>query len=251
MLSRTHTGYVLGLPGADVDAREFERMTVRRQQALARHEAEEAAALLDKALAVWRGPTLADVRTGPVLETEVRGLDETRRGALESQRGAYLLLQRHAELIGERGVLTARYPLQESLHAQLILSLHRSSRSGEALEVYRRLRAAMAGDLGIEPSQRLQRRRHGILRDDPALKSPATGLAAFSGSRHPREVPAGACSTVRRRRPAGRAGGPPVSASRARTTVPRRPAVFGRAARAGPGRAPTSDQGVSFGSGRP
>ncbi|PKW10959.1 DNA-binding transcriptional activator of the SARP family [Streptomyces sp. 1222.5] len=179
VLSRTHTGYVLGLPGADVDAREFERMTVRGQQALGRHEAEEAAALLDKALAVWRGPALVDVRTGPVLETEVRRLDEARRGALESRMSAYLLLGRHAELIGELGVLTARYPLQESLHALLILSLHRSSRSGEALEVYRRLRAAMVGELGIEPSQRLQRLHHAILRDDPALESPAAGLAVF------------------------------------------------------------------------
>ncbi|MEV6948872.1 AfsR/SARP family transcriptional regulator [Streptomyces sp. NPDC051172] len=179
VLSRTHTGYVLDLPGVDVDAREFEWMTLRGQQALARHEAEEAAVLLDKALAVWRGPALVDVRTGSVLQTEVRRLDEARRSALESRMSAYLLLGRHAELIGELGVLTTRYPLQESLHALLIVSLHRCSRSGEALEVYRRLRAAMVGELGIEPSQRLQRLHHAILRDDPALEPPTAGLAVF------------------------------------------------------------------------
>ncbi len=45
-----------------------------------------------------------------VLESEVRRLDEVRRGALERRTSAYLLLGRHAELIGELSVLTAHHP---------------------------------------------------------------------------------------------------------------------------------------------
>ncbi|GGL05614.1 hypothetical protein GCM10010094_77970 [Streptomyces flaveus] len=179
LLSRTHTGYVLNLPGAETDARAFERLTVDGQRALARQEAAEAAALLDRAVDVWRGPALADVRTGPVLRTEVRRLDEVRRAALEHRISAYLLLGRQAELLGELSAMTSRHPLQESLHALLIVSLHRCGRSDEALEAFRRLRAALVSELGIEPSHRLQRLHHAILRDDPALDSPAAGLAVF------------------------------------------------------------------------
>ncbi|MFC3575128.1 AfsR/SARP family transcriptional regulator [Streptomyces yaanensis] len=179
LLSRTHTGYVLDVPAAETDGRAFERLAVDGQRALARQEAAEAAVLLDRALDLWRGPALVDVRTGPVLRTETRRLDEMRRTALEHRAGAYLLLGRHTELLGELGAMTAHYPLQESLHALLIVSLHRSGRSGEALEAFRRLRAALVNELGIEPSHRLQRLHHAILRDDPELASPASGLAVF------------------------------------------------------------------------
>ncbi|MET7477724.1 AfsR/SARP family transcriptional regulator [Streptomyces sp. NPDC005648] len=179
LLSRTHTGYVLDLPGAETDARSFERLTLDGQRALARREAAQAATVLDRALEVWRGPALADVRTGPVLRSETRRLDEVRRGALENRSSAYLQLGRHAELIGELGMMTDRYPLQESLHALLIVSLHRCGRSVEALEVFRRLRDSLVSELGIEPSHRLQRLHHAVLRDDPALDSPTFGLAVF------------------------------------------------------------------------
>ncbi|MFI6876098.1 BTAD domain-containing putative transcriptional regulator [Streptomyces sp. NPDC050400] len=179
VLRRTHTGYLFELPGADLDSQVFEQLTLRGQRALARREAEEAAALLDRALALWRGPVLADVRTGPVLESEVRRLDEVRRGALERRTSAYLLLGRHAELIGELSVLTAHHPLQQNLHALLILSLHRCGRSDEALETFRRLRASLTSELGIEPSQQLQQLHRAILNGDPALSSSASDLAVF------------------------------------------------------------------------
>ncbi|MFI7011988.1 BTAD domain-containing putative transcriptional regulator [Streptomyces sp. NPDC050145] len=179
LLSRTHTGYVLSLPGAEADASTFERLAMGGCRALAQQEAAEAAALLDRAEDVWRGPALADVRTGPVLRTEARRLDEVRRAAMEHRVTAYMMLGRHSEVLGELSAMTARYPLQEGLHALLIVCLYRCGRSGEALEAFRRLRAAMVGELGIEPSHRLQRLHHAVLRDDPALDSAATGLAAF------------------------------------------------------------------------
>ncbi|MCX5141896.1 MULTISPECIES: AfsR/SARP family transcriptional regulator [unclassified Streptomyces] len=181
VLVRSHTGYILDPPEADVDvdAREFERLALRGQRALAEDEVADAARILVQALTVWRGPALADVRTGPVLETEVRRLDEVRRGALESRIAADLRLGRHAELVSELTVLTTRYPLQENLHAQLILTLYRCGRSWQALEVFRKLRASFVREIGIEPSQRLQRLHHAILADDPSLASPAYDLAVF------------------------------------------------------------------------
>lgn len=179
LLCRTHTGYVLDLPGTGLDSHEFERLARHGRQALARDAAEEAAVLLDKALAVWRGPVLADVRTGTVLQTEARRLEETRRGVVESRAAAYLSLGRHAELIGDLAMMADRYPLQQNLHALLILTLHRSGRSDEALRAFRRLRAALVSELGIEPSQRLQRLHHAILSDDPQLVSAASDLAVF------------------------------------------------------------------------
>jgi hypothetical protein len=50
-----------------------------------------------------------------------------------------------------------------------MLALYCSGRQAEALELYRRTRETLVGELGIEPSPELQELERAILRQDPAL----------------------------------------------------------------------------------
>ena len=63
----------------------------------------------------------------------------------------------------------ARHPLRERLRGQLMLALYRSDRQAEALHVYQEGRLALAQEVGLEPSQGLQRLERRILEQDPVL----------------------------------------------------------------------------------
>ncbi|GGO51185.1 hypothetical protein GCM10012287_32620 [Streptomyces daqingensis] len=179
VLRRGHHGYLLDMPGTATDAHEFDRLATRGLRALVEGDGAEASRALEQALGLWRGPALADVRTGSGLEVEAQCLEEARRAALDGRITADLQLGRHAQLIGELTMLTARFPLQESLHAQLMVALYRCGRSSQALHVYQRMRAAHIEELGIEPSHRLRKLHRAVLEADPMLDSPVPSLAAF------------------------------------------------------------------------
>ncbi|MYZ38869.1 MULTISPECIES: AfsR/SARP family transcriptional regulator [unclassified Streptomyces] len=179
VLSRSYVGYALNMPAPVMEADLFQQLTARGLRALAAADDETASKLLGEALAMWRGPGLADVRIGPALRVELLRLDEARRSALEGRITADLRLGRHAEVIGELFALTERFPYQESLHGLLMLALYRSGRSWQALEIFRKLRASTAEELGIEPSLRVQKLHRAILAADPGLDLTAPSLAAF------------------------------------------------------------------------
>ena len=56
-----------------------------------------------KALALWRGPPLADFSYEPFAQREIARLEELRLVALEERIDADLALGRHAQLVGELG----------------------------------------------------------------------------------------------------------------------------------------------------
>jgi hypothetical protein len=124
---------------------------------------------LRQALALWRGPPLADLGYEPFVQTEVARLQELRWVALEERIDADLASGRHAELVGELEALVAEHPLRERLRCQLMLALYRSARQAEALDTYRRARRELSEQLGLEPSEDLKRLEQAILRQDSAL----------------------------------------------------------------------------------
>jgi SARP family transcriptional regulator, regulator of embCAB operon len=58
-------------------------------------------------------------------------------------------------VIGELESLTAEHPHREPLWAQLITAYYLAERQSDALNAYRRLRATLADDLGIDPGPTL------------------------------------------------------------------------------------------------
>jgi predicted ATPase/DNA-binding SARP family transcriptional activator len=185
-------GYLLEIEPDRVDGARFERLVAGASNALRRKEPREAADGLAEALALWRGPALADVQLAVSGRAEAGRLEELRVVALEEHIEAQLALGRHREVIAELEALVQRYPLRERLRGHLMLALYRCGRQADALARYRETRATFAEELGIEPSEELKRLERAILAHErdltpepisprrplPAPATPLVGRAA-------------------------------------------------------------------------
>ena len=160
---------------------------------------EMAAARLREALALWRGPPLADLAVRAVRAGRDRAAGGAAAGARSSSGSTRdLATGRHAELVGELEALVAEHPLRERLRGQLMLALYRSGRQAEALEAYRRA-------AHVRWSRSSASSRAGGC-SELARGDPAPGPASLdAGRRAPRRRPA------RPRRPVG--GGVRAAAS--------------------------------------
>jgi DNA-binding SARP family transcriptional activator len=178
-------GYVLRTGDETVDAWRFERLAGDGRRALEDGSAEEAARILDEALAIWRGPALVEFAFEDFARSESRRLDDLRLSAMEDRFESLLRLGRHGEISGQLDALVAAHPLRERLRGQSMLALYRSGRQSEALETYRDGRRLLAGELGLEPGPELQRLERAILAQDPALEAPAPVPVPPSARRDP------------------------------------------------------------------
>jgi DNA-binding SARP family transcriptional activator len=163
-------GYLLDPSSCQTDIEEFERLARAGRAAAEAGDHRSASGQLTAALAVWRGPALADVRLGPVLEVEAASLEGTRLGVLERRLEADLVLGRHTDIVGELTLLTARHPMNENFCALLITALYRCGYVDLALAAFRRIRAVLAAELGVDPGPRLQRLHQTVLSGEAALE---------------------------------------------------------------------------------
>ncbi|MFH0243035.1 BTAD domain-containing putative transcriptional regulator [Streptomyces sp. HK10] len=173
VLVTQHGGYLLQVRPGQVDVHGFERLAASGRAAYDAGDDRAASEMLGRALKMWHGPALVDVRAGGVLELEVLRMEEDRMAALEHRIDADLRLGRHTELVSELRVLAARHPMHENLCAQLMVALHRSGNSWRAVEAYQRLRGTLVDELGMEPSPKLQRLHHAVLSGHPQLDTTA------------------------------------------------------------------------------
>ena len=167
-------GYVLRVENGELDLDRFERLVSEGGEALARERPADAAARLQEALGLWRGPPLADFEYEAFAQPEIARLQERHTAALEQRIDAELALGRHADLVAELEGLVAQHPLRERLRAQLMVALYRCGRQADALEAYGEARRALLDELGVEPGPALRELQAAILRQDPEL-APAPG----------------------------------------------------------------------------
>jgi DNA-binding SARP family transcriptional activator len=174
LLETRADGYAIELVDHELDLRRFELLLSEGQRLLATGKPADAAETLREALALWRGPPLADFAYEPFAQLPIARLEELRLGARESRIDADLALGRHAEIVGELTELVAGHPTRERLRGQLMLALYRDGRQAEALEIYRATRDLLVDELGIEPSVALQHLHVAILRQEDFVDAPVT-----------------------------------------------------------------------------
>ena len=121
---------------------------------------------LTAAVALWRGPPLADVAGSAWLEEQAEHLARLRLEAERSLAEARLSVGEHAGLVPGLERLVRQHPFDEHLHAQLMLALYRDGRQGEAVATYRRLRDNLRENLGTRP---------GSAATGPGVRDPAPG----------------------------------------------------------------------------
>jgi DNA-binding SARP family transcriptional activator len=163
-------GYLMRTVSAEFDRRSFDQLATAGRRALAAGENVEAASLLSRACALWRGPALADVRVGAAAKAQIKALEQIRLTTLEQCIDARMRLGHHQDVLPDLTLLVAEHGLNENLCAQLMVALHRSGRRREAVSVFHQLRTSMIEELGLEPSKRLHLLQQAILADDPALE---------------------------------------------------------------------------------
>jgi DNA-binding SARP family transcriptional activator len=164
-------GYVLTLGPGELDIDVFHARVAAGYEHAAANRPGEAVAELRAALALWRGPALAGISGAAALREATR-LHERQAAVLEERIRLDLTLGRHQELIGELRALVAEQPLQERLHAFLMLALYRCGRQADALEAGRSARTLLAEEVGVDPGPELERMEQAILTRDPVLDLP-------------------------------------------------------------------------------
>ena len=180
-ISTADGGYRLTVARELLDADRMRTLVAGARECMAEGDSEAASRLLEEALALWRGPTLAGLSLESVSRDEVAQLDELRLTVLMDRIDCDLTRGRHERVLGELQVLVREHPLRERLRAQQMLALYRADRQADALDAYREARRVLIDELGIEPSESLQRLQQAILRHDPALDAPA-GTASTNGA---------------------------------------------------------------------
>lgn len=173
-------GYELDICPDAVDAFRFGLLTREGRRAQERGNDQRAAELFSQALEIWRGEALVDIQLGPTLQTHALGLQEAWLGAWERRVESLLRLGRHHGLLGELTSMAARHPLNESIHAQLMVALYRSGRPAAALAAFQGVRTALRRELGLDPSVRLQKLYRAVLRADPLLDVHLAGAHGLS-----------------------------------------------------------------------
>jgi DNA-binding SARP family transcriptional activator len=117
-LIREASGYVLIVESGALDLDRFEQLVSARRFA--------------EALALWRGPALADISYEPFAPGAAGELEECRLLALEQRIDADLASGDGSELVPELERLVREHPLRERLIAQLMLALYRAGRHAES-----------------------------------------------------------------------------------------------------------------------
>ncbi|MFI2437049.1 BTAD domain-containing putative transcriptional regulator [Streptomyces sp. NPDC018693] len=170
-------GYQLQVNDGVLDTVCFDRMCALAAESAEAGHHEPASRQYREALALRRGPALQDLRESPALLGTAVQYDEAWMAALKRRIDLDLLLGRHLELVGELRHLVAEEPLNEGFCARLMVALHHSGRSGDALAAYRLTRGRLIEELGIEPGLELRLAHQTVLTDDAALRLRARATA--------------------------------------------------------------------------
>ncbi len=163
-------GYLLRAEPDRVDLHRFRAAVARAGTAAV---PQQSAVLLRDALALWRGPVLADLVADGVTWPALVEITHLRDAAVENRFDAELACGRHREVIAELEALVRDHPLRERLQGQLMVALYRSGRQADALGVFRAARERFDAELGIDPGRDLVALEQAILNQDPALASTA------------------------------------------------------------------------------
>ncbi|MGW5686445.1 BTAD domain-containing putative transcriptional regulator [Nonomuraea sp. NPDC003754] len=191
-LVTSDVGYLLHVGPEEFDLFEFEALSARGRQALARRDLSAAEESFTRALALWDGTAAEDVPLGPTLREVVARLTDHYLGVVEEHADIQLALGKNATAATRLREVIGQYPLRERLHGQLMVALYRSGDVVGALEAFGAARRVLADELGIDPGPDLRLLQQAILRRDAGLLAPDRDTVAVptdDGRPRPRLLP--------------------------------------------------------------
>ena len=152
-LVSTAAGYSLVAEVDDVDVWRFEALA---ETALAATYPEARLTASEEALTLWTSTPYADCDSPLVLSERAR-LEELRLTVEEHRARALIDLGRPDDAQRSLATLAPQHPYRERLWSLLALAQYQCARQADALDTLRRLREGLAEELGVDPSEEIQR----------------------------------------------------------------------------------------------
>jgi DNA-binding SARP family transcriptional activator/tetratricopeptide (TPR) repeat protein/DNA-binding XRE family transcriptional regulator len=164
-LSWDGTAYRLA-PGAvwsDLD--DFGALAERARQAGSAGESAAACQLYEQSLQLWRGEPLAGIEQlqGDPAVIELR---RRRASVVIEYSDAVGAVGQHQRVVGYLRALAQQEPLDERVHARLMIALSALGQQAAGLRLYEDLRLRLDGELGVRPGQELADAHMRVLRQD-------------------------------------------------------------------------------------
>lgn len=173
LIETSAPGYRLELDDRDgVDAHRFERLVAEARACAARGIHEQASALFEEALGLWRGAALEGRTDLAFARAAAARLDEQRLVAIEEQADADLALGADRQVAERLAPICEANQARERLWAKRMLALYRAGLQADALEAYQRLREHLLEELGLDPSPEIAALHRAILQQSPELDPP-------------------------------------------------------------------------------
>lgn len=177
-IERRGSGYALGQVKS-VDSHRFEAL-VEAAEASLDLVPSEVVALLDEALALWRGPPLGDIDLADFAPGHVARIREHHLQAMKMRASSRLEAGQSAAVVGELEQIASEHPFDEGAVVLLATALQRSGRRVDALRRVREHCRRLA-DLGLVPSPRIAELEEGLLSaTDPPTRSADAGDTAVT-----------------------------------------------------------------------
>ncbi|MCB9440314.1 MAG: AAA family ATPase [Mycolicibacterium sp.] len=167
---RQAPGYRLALPAdARIDLAEFTASCTAAREAAAAGAWTDALAEADTALALQRGPLLADLADADWVTAEAVRVDELRTECTETRIAAMLALGRTTEALTGALALRADQPLRDRACWLHMLAAYRAGRTAEAMDAYTDYARHLDTELGLTPGPELRELQTLILAQSPEL----------------------------------------------------------------------------------
>lgn len=158
-------GYRLAVDPETVDVVDFERRVVAARMAARTGQTEQALADAAAALDAWQGEPLAGL-AGPWFAAARQRLTDGRANAVETWASCRLDLGHPEAALDVLSRQVVTHPRRERSWELLMLALHGSGRTADALDTYRQARDRLVEQTGLEPSPQLRALHERLLRDD-------------------------------------------------------------------------------------
>jgi DNA-binding SARP family transcriptional activator/tetratricopeptide (TPR) repeat protein len=180
LLEQGPGGYRLRAGAGVLDAAAFAELTQRAAATAAAGEAGAACGLYAQALGLWRGEPAADallLRGHPA----VAGLVRQRMDAVLGYADAACELGWYERVLPLLEALARELPLEERVHARLMVALAGAGQQAAAIGVFEGLRRRLDEELGVRPGPELAAAHQRVLRQD--IPVAARGAAPVAGNR--------------------------------------------------------------------
>jgi SARP family transcriptional regulator, regulator of embCAB operon len=167
VLAAAPPGYRLSIAENTCDLGRFIAEKTAGVHAAASGEFDQASRHLAAALTEWRGPVLEDLQDFQFVDGFATSLIEEKILVHTAKAEAEIACGRASAIISELEALTIEHPYREPLWTQLVTAYYLTDRQSDALAAYRRVKATLADELGIDPGQTLRDLNERILRQEP------------------------------------------------------------------------------------